>query len=177
MSRESWLVIGCRTCQTNKGGRGQLSHSGEKERSCQTPTIVWNSIRAVQETPSAALLWNSITKGTGMFREELLDCDIFVNEKTSSPPPFCVCASVGLRAGHQEFCWQTSQLAVLWWWCCCCCCGLGAPLAALPTSLWAGSASPVFVRWVPTFHEKRFRPKKEKPSKMKAGTSVNSTQS
>lgn len=91
MSRESWLVIGCRTCQPNKGGRGQLSHSGEKERSCQTPTIVWNIIRAVQETPSAALLWNSITKGTGMFREEPLDCDIFVNEKTSSPP---VCVEV-----------------------------------------------------------------------------------
>lgn len=55
------------------------------------------------------------TSGTIGYSQWIFRTGIFSSTKKKNPTSFFVgvCWSVGLRGGQQEFCWQTSQLAVL----------------------------------------------------------------
>lgn len=155
--------------QTREGGASGVIRE-KKKRSCQTPTIAWNITRAVPNK-YRTLPWKS---GSEMiFREELLDYDIFVKGKKKDLFFFLVgvCGSVGLRAGQREFCWQTSQLAVLLLLtesCVCC---------AANFTLFRVSSFRIVCLQLYIKKKKRFRPKEEETSKMNTGMWVHTTSS
>lgn len=101
--KKIWPVIGSCTCQTDVGGVSGVTRV--RERSCQTPTIVWNIIRAVEKKPKhRSLRFCGIQERQKQTsRERTLNYSIVANWKTS----FFVYESL-LRA-WLEFCWQTSQ--------------------------------------------------------------------
>lgn len=104
----SRTLIGSFTCQSNVGGvDGSRSGEQRRQRSCQTPTVVWNDIGGAENIVLCSLMETATTETDFWYTLRSQPFEL-VNRRYEK------LTVISALVNWVEFCWQTSQSASHW---------------------------------------------------------------